>query len=59
MIRSILGSKWSIDFSEIRLPDEGDALTVGKDRKREDLSLVAPATHSRRTVLWLNGWLSV
>jgi hypothetical protein len=34
MIRSIRGSKWSIDFSEIRLPDEGDALTVVKDRKK-------------------------
>ena len=34
MIRSIRGSKWSIDFSEIRLPDEGDTLTVGKDRKK-------------------------
>jgi hypothetical protein len=59
MIRSIRGSKWSIDFSEIRLRDEGDALTVVQYRKKEDLSLVAPATHSRRTVLWLNGWLSV
>jgi hypothetical protein len=59
MIRSIRGSKWSIDFSEIRLPDEGDTLTVGKDRKKENLSLVAPTTHSRRPVLWLNESLLV
>ena len=34
MICSIRGPKWIIAFSEIRLPEASDQLTVARDRKK-------------------------